>query len=294
MWIDTTRLPDIAQRAEPLELIGQVIGTAGTVPYVHLQLEMSRQLFGDSMPTLVANDGTDRDTDRLRQLAEEYGADFVCWEACGHAPGDVRIFYEAIHWAKKKGLDIVAKFSRRAVPLISWRHQLQYLAAFNTDAAFFTRRHLDTPSGLFRTDAIAFRVRCLYNERVLSSLKETFESKIPVNVESMMEAFSNVCGGWAVWDLLGPNFYKPWKNLMQWRGLLPYHYGDLARQLNLPYRDIDFLEASFGRIRFTKNEEPAPSSLIQVLQIGGDTLVTDQAVSPQDHPGAISPGGGGQ
>ena len=265
MWIDTTKLPDRDQRAEPLELIGQVIGTAGTAPYVHLQLEMSKRLFGDTMPTLVANDGLGEQAEKVKKIARMYGADFVSWESTGHAPGDVRIFHESMKWAKEFGLDIVAKFSRRSIPLVSWRHGLQYLAASNTDAAFFTRRHQDKPGGLFRTDAIAYRLRLIDTPRVNETFIETYTNKIRVNVESMMEAFSHVSGGWVQWDLLGPNFYKPWNKMMQWRGLLPYHYGDLARALDLPYTDIDFLEASFGPVTI-QDDNPAPPQSMQVVQ----------------------------
>lgn len=275
-WIDTTKLPDRDQRAEPLELIGQVFGTSGTPPYVHLQLEMSKRLFGNSIPTLVANDGTGEDANAIRALADQYGADFINWEAVGHSPGDIRIFHESMKWAEDKGLHIVAKFSRRSIPLVSWRHGLQYLAAYNTDASFFTRRHLDTPSGLFRTDAIAYRLRQINNPRVVDALIETYTSKIPVNVESMFDSFQHVTGGWVMWDLLGPNFYKPWKNMMQWRGLLPYHYGDLSRQLDLPYTDLDFLSASFGVIRIEKDLLPAPDRM-QVVQVGGSVFTNTDA-----------------
>ena len=47
-------------------------------------------------------------------------------------------------------------------------------------------------------------------------------------------------GGWVMWDLLGESFYKPHAKAMQWRGLLPFHYTDLAREYGLPYTDEDF------------------------------------------------------
>lgn len=244
-WIDTTRLPDVSQRCVPVEIIGQVFGTAGTPPYIHLQLEMSKRMFGDSIPTLVANDGDDAEAEKVRALAEQYGVEFRNWPSIGHANGDVKIFHESMLWAQERGIDVVAKFSRRFVPLISWRHGLQYLASANPDVCFFTRTHEDKIGGLFRTDAIAYRVRLLDTERVNKTIGEIIERKPErVHVEGLFESFCHVCGGWAMWDLLGPNFYKPWNKAMQWRGLLPYHYGDLARQLDLPYTDIDFLSAS--------------------------------------------------
>lgn len=304
-WIDTCKLPDVAQRNEPTEIIGQVFGTASTLPYIHLQLEMSRRLFGHGgIPTLVANDGDDSDATALADLAGQYGADFVCWPKAGHAYGDLRIFRESTKWARRKAIDIVAKFSRRFIPLVSWRHGLQYLAAFNTDVSCFTRRHLDSQWGLFRTDAIAFRPRLLDVPKVNEILDETLASdgKRNLNVENMFDSFQRITGGWAVWDLLGPNFYKPWNKAMQWRGLLPYHYGDLARALDLSYNDIDFLPASAivvpnqsaGRMVAIGpddnlrdelkevgpapevNHEPAlPAQLAQVIQRDGGPMTTD-------------------
>lgn len=267
MWIDTTKLRDLDQRAEPLELIGQVIGTSGTAPYVHLQLEMSRRLFGDSMPTLVANDGDGPSAVEVEKIAKQYGAEFVCWPSLGHAPGDIKIFRESMLWATEKGLDVVAKFSRRFVPLVSWRHGLQHLVASNTDAGFFTRRHLDAPHGLFRTDAIAYRLRVVNTQRVRDTLDEVIETKFKANVEAMFEAFSHVHGGWVMWDLLGPNFYKPWNKAMQWRGLLPYHYGDLARALDLPYSDTEFLSAS--ALNIETGTRPEASTEMRVVQVDG-------------------------
>lgn len=302
-WIDTTRLPDILQRQEPTEIIGQVFGTSSTLPYIHLQLEMSRRLFGHAgIPTLVANDGDDRDAQALHDLATEYGADFICWPKIGHAQGDLRIFKESMQWAKSKAIDVVAKFSRRFIPLVSWRHGLQYLAAFNTGASCFTRRHLDAEYGLFRTDAIAFRPRLLDVKRVNDTLDEAIKDTRSPHVENMFDSFQRVTGGWVLWDLLGPNFYKPWNKAMQWRGLLPYHYGDLARALDLPYADIDFLPASAvvvsdqGRnvqalrhipLADEINSRPAPAPEVEipnphnpagvayVIQQGGDILTTD-------------------
>lgn len=280
-YIDTAFGPERDQRPTPIELIGQVIGTSGTVPYVHLQLEMSRRLFGDTMPTLVANDGVGPDSERLAALAQSYGAEYVDWPALGHSTGDLRIFRESMSWAKRLGLDVVVKFSRRFVPLVSWRHGLQYLAAFNTDAAFFTRRHMDAPGGLFRTDAIAYRLRLIDNERVRGILDETIENGKPANVENMFESFSRVCGGWVMWDLLGPDFYKPWNKAMQWRGLTPFHYGDLARVLDLPYTDFDFLPASAIKLEAEPvDDRPRGAQFAKVLQ------TEPGALQPANNPNA--------
>lgn len=266
-WIDTTQLPDIHQRACPIETIGQVIGTNGTAPYVHLQLEMSKRLFGSTMPTLVANDGDGEKAEEVRKIAAMYGAEYIGWPALGHALGDLKIFQESMKWATRIGIDVVAKFSRRFVPLIHWRHGLQYLLAMNPDQAFFTRRHEDAEHGLFRTDAIAFRNRLINTKRVHDTIDETINTQRKnVNVEVMFDSFQQVCGGWVKWDLLGPHFYKPWTNAMQWRGLLPYHYGDLSRSLGLPYDDIHFVSASAINIVFEGDKPPSLADQLSELR----------------------------
>jgi len=252
MRLTTAHLPDAGQRMEPIELMGTVIGTAGTPAYIHLQLELSKRLFGDSMPVLIVNDGIEG-VEALDDIVADYP--FATLNSfplpLGHSVGDIRVFKEGMEWCKERGLDIMVKLSRRFVPLVPWRHGLQVLAAENPNVCCFTRRHNDRPDGLFRTDAIALRVRKLDNEQTRATIDESL-GRGHVNVEPMFEAFARANGGWAVWDLLGPSFYRPYAKAMQWRGLLAHHYGDLSRELGLPYTDDDFFKGTF-------TTEPAPS-----------------------------------
>jgi hypothetical protein len=98
----------------------------------------------------------------------------------------------------------------------------------------------------------------------------------------MFETFASVNGGWCPWDLLGPNFYKPWTHAMQWRGLLPYHYGDLSRQLGLPYVDLDFLAGSAMKfmppdspnLKEIKQPPEAAWTRAEILQVDGKSPFT--------------------
>lgn len=255
----TAHLPDIDQRQEPIELIGMVIGTAGTPAYVHLQLEVARRMFGKSLPTLIVNDGDSFDELKpLAKLADEYGAELQYGPQLGHSVGDVRAFVKGMEWSKANGLSLMVKLSRRFIPLVSWRHGLQVLAAENPNVSVFTRRHNDRSDGLFRTDAIAIRVAKFDNEKTQNILAETLTRPF-VNVEPMFESLSRMNGGWAMWDLLGPNFYRPYAKAMQWRGLLPYHYGDLSRELGLPYEDADFGVGRF-MTEVTRPTDDAPAA----------------------------------
>jgi hypothetical protein len=158
----TANLPDIEQRKAPVEQIGLVLSTCGTPAYIHLQLEASKRMFGhEGMPVLVVNDGdTDKHAaDRLRELCGEYGADFYCEPYSGHSHGDLKAFNFGLAWAERLGLSLLAKFSRRFLPLRHWRHELLALAAINQHCAAFGRYHDDNAGHLFRTDAIALRVQ---------------------------------------------------------------------------------------------------------------------------------------
>lgn len=246
---DTTCLTDISQREGNIEHIGLVIGTAGTPCYVHLQLEVARRFFGDSLPILVVNDGCeDKDVATIGEVLKQYHGVFASFgPKLGHAVGDIRCFKAGVDWAKQNNIQIILKLSRRSIPLISWRHELLALAARFRDVAAFGRFHDDNEGGLFRTDAIALRVRNIDNARWHEVINETIASLgggKSVHVENMIWSLVKSMGGYARWELLGRDFYQTCQTMMQWRGILPCHYGDLSRVLGLPYTDEDFLQGS--------------------------------------------------
>ncbi|MBN2129141.1 MAG: hypothetical protein JW741_06575 [Sedimentisphaerales bacterium] len=247
---DTATLSDAAQRSEPIEHIGMLVGTCGTAPYVHLHLAQAERFFGPGgLPILVVNDGEGEEfgESALRALCEQYGADFQCGPYLGHTTGDLRAFQFGFEWAAENNVQVMAKFSRRFIPLVSWRHELLYLTAKNRHACAFTRRNDDRADGLFRTDCIALRVDKWRNERVREvfgdSLRQDWRR---VCVERIMMSLTRVLGGWEWWGLLGEGFSRPHDQALQWRGILPCHYGDLSRFLGLPYGDLDFMAGHFG------------------------------------------------
>lgn len=251
-------LPDYSvetQRSNQVEQIGQVIGTCGTVPYIHLHLEATKTFFGscgpDGLPTLVVNDGRGAkyDEDMLSRLCKQYGAELICGDYIGHTTGDIRVFLEGLHWATEHGIDILAKFSRRFIPMESWRIPLHILASQHRYVAAFARKNDDRPDGLFRTDAIALRVKNWMAREILQPMEDALKQNWrEVQVEPMMHSFTRVNGGWAMWDLVGDSMARPWHKAMQWRGMTPQHYGDLARIYGLRYQDIDFDSGRFGTI----------------------------------------------
>lgn len=277
MLIDTTALQGQDQRQTPIETMGLVIGTASGVPYIHLQLETARRMYGPGgLPILVVNDGEGEGfgNDELKELCEEYGAEFRTGPCLGHSTGDLRATLWGLDWADKLGIDLLVKFSRRFIPLVPWRHQLTVLASENRESACFTRRHGDRPDGLFRTDAIAFRVRKWRNDKVNRILGECLERHWKnVSVEPLILSLAKQAGGWAMWDLLGPDFYRPYAKAMQWRGLTPHHYADLSRWYGLSYTDEDFILDIAGTIESSVTIKetgplPAPATEAKVLSFG--------------------------
>lgn len=242
--MDTTALPDLTQRWGPIENIGLVVGTCGTAPYIHLQLETAQRFFGPGgIPILIVNDGdtNEFEADGLDALCKEYGASCLCLPHIGHAVGDLRAFQQGLEWAERNDIQLLAKFSRRFVPLEAWRHQLAYLSGKNQECAAFARYHNDRVGGMFRTDAVALRVGKWANDRVRNTFSEGIAQPTKnVVVESIVGSLANILGGWELWDLIGPVMSRPWHKAMQWRGVLPCMYGDLSRQLGLPYSDDDF------------------------------------------------------
>lgn len=250
--VDTRSLLDIGQRQFPVEHVGLVIGTCGATPYVHLQLAVARKHFGDDFPILVVNDGEEQDfepryIEGLKAICNNLKADFRPGPRLGHMFGDLRVFSEGLEWAEEKNVQLLVKLSRRYIPLVSWRHGLLCLAGANQHASAFSRFHDDNPKGLFRTDCIALRVQKWHAMNFRESIREIMDNTPEhFQVEPFIYANAKSLGGWETWDLIGPNFYTAFPNALQWRGIDPAVYADLARSLSLkglngePYRDADF------------------------------------------------------
>ena len=247
--VNTSGLCDLDQRAAPIENIGLVIGTVKSVAMVHLQLEMAARMFGrGGLPILVVNDGdteTEWSADSLRKICDDYGADFYAGPHIGHATGDLRVFVKGLEWSEDRNVQILVKLSRRYVPLVPWRHKLLCLASANQQCAVFARRNCDRADGLFRTDCIALRVRKWKNELVSTIFPEAIKrNNKSTCVESIILSITRSIGGWEWWDLVGEDMHRPYAQALQWRGILPCHYGDTSRWLGLPYGDGDFMDAT--------------------------------------------------
>lgn len=237
------------QRHSPIPHVGLVLSTCGSAPTIHLQLELCERYFGrhtagnTGLPVLVVNDG-DVEEDALKRLCEHYGAWYRTGPRLGHAPGDLRAFIWGLEWAAERNVSILAKMSRRFIPLVNWRQELVLLADRHRYSSTFGRHHDER--GFLRTDCIALRVSSWNVSEIHRTLQETIDnSDVGVAVETVVNSIARVNGGVALWDLVGEHISRPYGKSLQWRGHYPYAYGDLARSLGLPYQDSDFEKGEF-------------------------------------------------
>lgn len=108
---------------EPLHPVGVVIGTYGSVPYIHMHLE-ARARFNPDAPYLVIDDGSPKAFE-ISKLCGKYGVEFVKNQKReGHVPGDMLVFVNGHRWAKERDIGLLVKMSRRWVPLEMWHKDL--------------------------------------------------------------------------------------------------------------------------------------------------------------------------
>lgn len=154
--------PDITGHA-----LGVVIGTYAALPYVHLQLESLRR-FHPGTPCLVVDDGSPQ-REALAALCARYGADFIGREQrMGHVPGDMQVFIDGHEWARKRGVGLLVKFSRRWVPIAPWADDL--LALWRESGAPTLCNRCTGHGFGFRSECVAMDVRAWDSPEVMRPL----------------------------------------------------------------------------------------------------------------------------
>jgi hypothetical protein len=148
---------------------GLVISTFGAAPYIHLQLEAWRRLCRD-LPVLVIDDCSN-EQERLKELCDCYGAEFISnKERAGHFSGDMKAIITGFVWAQKSGIELLVKFSRRWIPLVSWQDNLIAIAR---ESQFATYSGSCPVWGFrFRTEAIALHVPSWLHHGGLEFIRE--------------------------------------------------------------------------------------------------------------------------
>ncbi len=242
--------------------VGVVIGTFAAVPYVHLQLEAARRIYPGT-PILVHDDGSPH-RDRLAELCQDYGADFVgASERKAQFLGDVSVYRAGILWAQERGIKYLLKLSRRWIWLEDWRPSFLDLAD-TTDADTFS--HYCTANGFgFRTECVGFKVAAWHAipewaERVIAADKNIF---VEYDLHRLAEQVSKHGSekwkkwdrenkrqpdrlGYVPWPLMGTSRHTAVDSHLWHNSHRPSDYAALARSWGLGYTAQDFADPNAG------------------------------------------------
>jgi len=241
----------------PQATVGLAITTFAAAPHVHLHLEARRRFYPD-VPLLVHDDGSDVQP-QLAQLCADYGVEFrASGLRRGHHLGDVGGIYAGLKWAEEKRFDLLAKFSRRFIPLHDWRPDLLRLA-HETQARTFNNVCLNINWG-FRTEALAMHIPSwigvlpLFEKELATRAPSLWYTPGGVVCEKFVHGAARKvaatakwkddrprwCNGYAPWGILGDNRRIKVPNVL-WHHSSPANaYYELALQWGLPYQRGDF------------------------------------------------------
>ncbi len=220
--------------------IGLVVGTHGTPSYVHLHLENARRLYPD-IPILV-HDDCSNNIQQLNAICAEYKVDFDFNQRhLGHYLGDIFIFAKSLIWAKRNGIDLLVKMSRRWLPLIDWRQELSDLAL---------EGQYPTYSSYCSHCCFAFRTECiaLHVDSWLEVWDEIFATSVANKEIGLPEAYMHelakkICSGpgsYVMWPLMGESRFIKHPNVMWHSVSSPEDYANKAIELGLQYTKSDF------------------------------------------------------
>ena len=233
---------------------GLVIGTYASVPYVHLGLESWKRHYRH-VGLLVHDDCSPR-RDELEALCRAYGAGFESnSEKKFHTVGDLTVFLGGLLWARREGLDLLVKFSRRFIPLYDWTPGLWQLAGQSQDATFSNIcRNLNWG---FRSEVVAMHAATW--ARWAQRIEWDVLNQQDVFVEGTIHALAKAirpcrrneeyrrqhprdewCAGYCPWPLLGENRVVKVQDVLWHHACPPADYYQVARAWGLPYSLRDF------------------------------------------------------
>lgn len=240
-------------------VVGLVVGTFGSPAYVHLHLE-SRRRFYPHVPLLVHDDGS-ADSDTLAGLCRDYGALFETNAVrAGHQRGDLSALLGGLLWAQRREIPLLAKLSRRFIPLADWSAALASLAMDSQYATYSSWTH--SWNFGFRTECVAMAVRTWHELGLVDQLLCKFLSGSHLLVEDFVHdlarraAFHNVeaaraydarvgprpvaSAGYAIWDFPGFDRVAPSPNFLWHNSTDAVGYFALSQQWGLPWGEEYF------------------------------------------------------
>lgn len=240
-------------------MVGLVVGTFGSPAYVHLHLE-ARRRFYPYIPLLVHDDGSDV-ADTLESLCHDYGAHFETNAVrAGHQHGDLSALLGGLLWAKRLDIPLLAKMSRRFIPVTDWSAALASLAMESQYATYSSWTH-SWDFG-FRTECLAVAVQTWHELGLVDQLLCKFLSGSPLLMEAFVHdlarqaALKNVgaatdydarigprpvaSAGYAVWDFAGFDRIAPSPNFRWHHSTDAGGYFALAQEWGLSWGEEHF------------------------------------------------------
>lgn len=244
--------------------VGVVIGTYAAVPYIHLQLE-ARRRFYPHVPLLVHDDASNRRND-LERLCASYGCDFeVNTERQPPCVGDLTAFAGGLLWARKRGVCLLLKLSRRWIFKTDWSKSLAELALasqYATIGSYTTSFNFG-----FRTECLALSVDAWTQPAVFREIcgpihrrESVFVEGYLHNVARQLETLNGTAAthwqechpmtsdknGYALWTLMGTDRRARSDDYLWHDSATPVDYFRLARDWSLPYAESDFVDPNQG------------------------------------------------
>jgi hypothetical protein len=214
-----------------------VVGTYGSISYIHLQLEV-RKRFYPHIPVLICDDASKRQLE-LSDLCSRYGADFESNpKRCGHWRGDLTVFMRGLEWAKKNKIDMLLKVSRRWLFLVDWSESLGKLA---------TKSRCNTFGNCCLVDHFPIRTECI-GLRVRTWLTQipSIDIKNPTWVEKHIYDVAKCLGEsygtavYEVWELVNNNRRQRSPYCISVLANTMDDYLNLSQQFSLKYTKSDF------------------------------------------------------
>ena len=217
---------------------GLVIGTYGSVPYIHLFLESAKRNFPDV--SIFVNDDNSK-SEALRNICNDYGVTFHSNpHRHRHLPGDVTSAINGLNWAKKAELDILAKMSRRFIPFFDWTIELQ--KAFKSGIS--TWGNYDISQNLpLRTECFAMHINSWYAHLdKVEKIKRVKGNVFRWVEENFFNLANKVSNGrrFETWNSIGNNRKARMPNILWHHANPPEDYFNKAKGYELPYVLEDF------------------------------------------------------
>jgi hypothetical protein len=244
---------------------GLVVGTFAASAFVHLHLEARARLY-PHVPMLVHDDCSPAG-EKLERLCDAYGADFEANRPrMSHSKGDLTAFAGGLRWAARLGLDVLAKMSRRFVPVSDWVASLVGLARASQYDTFSA--HTVSYGFGFRTECVGMSVARWAGgggldeiiERVLAPGEPFVEGfvhdiarRLAARRCAAARAYDRVTGprppdrdGYAPWAFMGTDRCARSGRFLWHDAATPQDYADLARRWGLPYTAGDYADPDAG------------------------------------------------